>query len=181
MNLIKKLRDYYFNKNLKKDLLKFQRVTNPFKIEEVNTVGVLYHFADEETDKLINEFVTGMRDNNRKVQVLGLFDEKYIPHYYIPKLTWFVLNPRTVSWYYKPKAPFAISFCEEEFDLLIDLTLEEYKPLLYAGALSRAHFKVGRYSERNAKYYDLMIHTEQVETLPEFIEHVKHYISKVNR
>ena len=66
-------------------------------------------------------------------------------------------------------------------DMLIDLTLGDFAPLMFAGALSKAHFKVGRYSERNAKYYDLMIHAEQVETLPEFIKHVRHYISKVNR
>ena len=181
MKLIRHLKNLAFEKNLKKELAKFQREYRQFNADEVLTVGVLYHFADEETDKLVNQFVNEMKDNKRKVQVLGHYSDKVIPHYYIPKLTWFVLNPKSVNCYNKPKAPFAQSFWEEEFDLLIDLTMEDYQPLLYAGALSRAHFKTGRYTERNAKYYDLMIHTEQVESLPEYIKHVKNYISKVNR
>ena len=142
---------------------------------------MLYYLTNEETDKMVNEFVDELKGEIRKVQVLGLYNDNKFPNYYNQKLTWFILGPKTLNWYNKPRAPFAISFCEEEFDLLIDLSLEDYNPLIYAGALSRAHFKVGRYTERNAKYYDLMIHSEQVETLPEFIQHVRHYISKVNR
>lgn len=181
MKLFEKLKDLAFEKHLKNEFLKFQREHRPFKVDEVSTVGILYFFTDEETDKLINEFVNELRDNNRKVTVIGYYKDKYIPHYYNQKLTWFILNPKSVNWFNKPRAPFVHSFCEEEFDLLIDLTMENIKPLMYVGALSRAHFKAGRYTERNAKYYDLMIHTEQVETLPEFIQHVRHYISKVNR
>ena len=181
MKLISHIKELAFEKQLKKDIANNQRENRPFNVDAVSTIGVLYHFNDEATDKQVNAFVDELREKNRKVQVLGLFDEKYIPHYYIPKLTWFVLNPKTVNWYNKPTAPFAQSFCEEEFDLLIDLSMEDYRPLIYVGALSRAHFKAGRYSERNAKYYDLMIHSEQVETLGEYIKHVRHYISMVNR
>jgi hypothetical protein len=91
------------------------------------------------------------------------------------------LRPKNVNWYHKPVAPFIKSFCDEEFDLLIDLTMVDILPLIYAGALSKAHFKTGRYTERNAKFYDLLIHTEQVQSLSEFIQHVRNYISKVNR
>jgi len=181
VKLFEKLKDLAFEKHLKKEGLKYQREHRPFNVDEVSTVGILYFFADEETDKMINEFVNELRDNNRKVTVIGYYDNKYIPHYYNQKLTWFILNPRSVNWFNKPKAPFVHSFCEEEFDLLIDLSMENIKPLMYVGALSRAHFKAGRYTERNAQYYDLMIHSEQVETLPEFIQYVRHYISKVNR
>ena len=181
MNLLRHLRDLAFEKQLKKDIANNEREHRQFNVDDVSSIGVLYHLTNEETDKMVNEFVDELKGKSRKVQVLGLYKDNYIPNYYIQKLTWFMLSPKTVNWYNKPIAPFAKSFCEEEFDLLIDLTLEDYNPLIYAGALSKAHFKAGRYTERNAKYYDLMIHSEQVETFPEFIQHVRHYISKVNR
>jgi hypothetical protein len=181
VNLFRKLQEFAFERSLKRDLLKFKRENRPFNVDEVSTIGILYHIDDEATEKLVNDFVNGLKDDNRKVKVVGYFHDKFIPHYHIPKLTWFILNRKTTNWFNKPKASFVESFCEEEFDLLIDLTMEDYKPLLYVGALSRAHFKAGRYTERNAKYYDLMIHTEQVQTLYDFIQHVRHYISKVNR
>jgi hypothetical protein len=181
VNLLRHLRDLAFEKQLKKDIAKNEPEHLQFNVDDVSSIGILYHLTNEETDKMVNEFVDELKGKSRKVQVLGLYNDNYIPHFYIQKLTWFILSPKTVNWYNKPIAPFVKSFCEEEFDLLIDLTLEDYNPLIYAGALSRAHFKAGRYTERNAKYYDLMIHSEQVETLPEFIQHVRHYISKVNR
>jgi len=181
VNLLRRLRNLAFEKQLKKDIANNERDHRQFNVDDVSSIGVLYHLTNEETDKMVNEFVDELKGKSRKVQVLGLHNDNYIPHYYIQKLTWFMLSPKTVNWYNKPIAPFAKSFCEEEFDLLIDLTLEDYNPLIYAGSLSKAHFKTGRYTERNAKYYDLMIHSEQVETLPEFIQHVRHYISKVNR
>jgi hypothetical protein len=181
VNLFRYLRELAFEKQLKKDIAKNVRENRQFNVDDISTIGVLYHLSDEETDKMVNEFVNELKGKNRKVQVLGLYNDNYIPHYYIQKLTWFILSPKSVNWFNKPTAPFAKSFCEEEFDLLIDLTMADYTPLMYAGALSKAHFKAGRYTERNAKYYDLMIHSEQVETLPEFIQHVRHYISKVNR
>lgn len=181
VKLLEKLKDLAFEKHLKKEVLQYQREHRPFNVDAVATVGILYYFTDEETDKLINGFVNELREDNRKVTVIGYFGNKYIPHYSNQKLTWFILNSKSVNWFNKPRAPFVYSFCEQEFDLMIDLTMEDIKPLMYVGALSRAHFKAGRYTERNAMYYDLMIHTEQVETLPEFIQHVRHYISKVNR
>ncbi|MDP4290428.1 MAG: hypothetical protein Q8908_05050 [Bacteroidota bacterium] len=181
MKIFKHLRDFAFEKNLKKDLSTFKRDHRQFNMNEVSTIGILYHFADEETDKLINEFVDGLKDGKRDVKVIGQSDDRSIPRYYVQKLSWFILNPRSVNWFYKPTAPFVQSFCEEEFDLLIDLSMDDYKPLIYTGLLSKAHFKVGRYTERNAKFYDLMIHSEQVQTLHDFIQHVRNYISKVNR
>ena len=181
MKLIKQLKELAFEKNLKNDFALVQRVRRIFNADEVITVGILYHFSDEETDKMINEFVSELRKNKRKVTVIGHFSERTLPQYYTQTLNWDILIPKKVNWFHKPVASFVKSFCDQEFDLLIDLTMEDFQPIIYTGALSRAHFKTGRYTERNAKYYDLMINTEQVQTLLEFIQHVKHYISKVNR
>lgn len=181
MKLTRHLKELAFEKNLKKDLAIIQRERRMFNVDDVVTVGLLYHFSDEETDKMINEFVRELKENKQKVTVLGHFKERVLPRYYTPKPDWNILTPKCVNWFNKPVGPFVTSFCEAEFDLLIDLTMEDFQPVIYAGALSRAHFKTGRYSERNTKSYDLMIHTEQVLTLPEYIKHVKYYISKVNQ
>ena len=127
------------------------------------------------------EFINELRENRKKVKLLGFTSERTLPNYYSEKITWDIISRKNINWYYKPVAPFVKSFCDEEFDLLIDLTLEDFKPLIYAATLSKAKFKVGRYSEMNADIYDLMIHADQIQTVPEFIEHVKYYLSMINR
>ena len=181
VKLLRHLKELAFEKNLKNDFEIVKRERRMLNLDEVNTVGILYHFSDEETNKIINEFVSVLKSNHRKVTVIGHFNERTLPQYYIQTLDWNILTPKKVNWFNKPAASFVKSFCDQEFDLLIDLTMEDFQPIIYTGALSRAHFKTGRYTERNAKYYDLMINTEQVQSLPEFIQHFKHYISKVNR
>lgn len=181
VKLLNHFKELAFEKHLKKDFAVIKRERKKFNVDEVISVGILYHLSDEETDNMINEYVSELRDNNRKVTVIGHYSEKTLPQYYTKKSDWNILIPKKVNWFNKPVASFVKSFCDQEFDLLIDLTMEDFQPIIYAGALSKAHFKTGRYTERNAKYYDLMINTEQVQTLPEFIQHVKHYISKVNR
>jgi len=180
VNIIKQLKDLAFEKQLKSELAKNHREHRLFNAQEVASVGILYHFTDDETDRVMNDFVGELRGNKRKVMVLGYTKDKVLPSYFSPKLNWDILIPKNINWFNKPTDPFVKSFCKEEFDLLIDLTMDDFEPIIYAGALSRAHFKTGSYTIQHAKYYDLMIHTEHVQSLPEFIKHVKHYISKVN-
>ena len=68
-------------------------------------------------------------------------------------------------------------FIEKEFDLLIDVTLEEHRPLKVVGGLSRARCKVGRFSEENTRYYDLMIKVDKKQNLAEFISQIQHYLT----
>lgn len=180
VNVIRHLKELAFDNHLKIDCAKVKREHRKFNGAKGVTVGLLYHFSDQETDKMITEFVSELRDNNRKVTVLGHYKDNVLPEYYSQKSDWNIIVPQIVNWYNRPHAPFVKSFCNQEFDILIDLTMEDIQPILYAGALSKAHFKTGRYTERNVKSYDLLIHTEHVQTLHEFIQYIKHYISKVN-
>ena len=180
VNVIRHIKELAFDKHLKIDSELVHLEHRQFNGEKGVTVGLLYHFSDEETDKMVTEFVHELRDTNRKVTVIGHYKDNVLPAYYFQKSDWNIIVPQSVNWFHKPVAPFVKSFCDQEFDILIDLTMENIQPLVYAGAMSKAHFKAGRYTERNVKIYDLLIHTEHVQTLHEFIQHIKNYISKVN-
>jgi DNA-binding Lrp family transcriptional regulator len=181
VKLLKRLKNLTFEKHLKRELAKINRQRLNTNSDEVNSIGVIYYLSDEETYKEVSNFVNELKETRKKVKVLGFIDEKYSPHYYSQKLTWDIITRKNLNWYYKPVSSFVKSFEEEEFDLLIDLTLQDFEPLKYASTLSKARFKVGRYSDTNASIFDLMIHTDQVQSVLEFIVHVKHYLSKINR
>ena len=181
VKLLKKLRNLTFEKNLKRELAKNSRQRLNITSDEVKSICVLYYLSNEEAYKAISNFVNELKENRQKVKVLGYIDEVVLPHYYSQKITWDLMTRKNTNWYHKPTASIVKTFCDEDFDLLIDLTLEDYQPLIYTAALSKARFKAGRYSESNAEIFDLMIHADQVQSLPEFIKNVKHYLSKINR
>jgi hypothetical protein len=68
----------------------------------------------------------------------------------------------------------------EEYEVLIDLTMEDRLPIQYIMAKSRARFKVGRWSESNKKILDMMIDMAGSRSLPQMIQQVHHYLLMVN-
>ena len=87
---------------------------------------------------------------------------------------------KSLNWYYKPVSEEAEKFVASSFDILIDLNLKENFPCKFLIALSPAHFKVGRFSDRE-EYYDLMIHIDKERKIDYFIDQVTHYLDVINR
>jgi hypothetical protein len=117
---------------------------------------------------------------NLKVRVVCYTDLKIIPHYFIPKISQDIITAKDVNWRFQPQKPFIKEFIATEYDILIDLSLGDYLPLLYCSALSQAGLKVGRYQEDHQLFYDLMIHAAPDETIDSFATQVIHYLSRIN-
>jgi hypothetical protein len=71
-------------------------------------------------------------------------------------------------------------FIARDFDLLIDLSLQDSLPLRYIAGLSMSLCRVGRFSEKNTDYYDFMIDIPQAATLKEYIRQITHYLTLIN-
>jgi hypothetical protein len=66
------------------------------------------------------------------------------------------ITPKDTNWLGFPKKGFAEDFLNTEFDLLLNIALEQNLLLDYLTALSRARFKVG-WSPNEHNFYDLNI------------------------
>lgn len=180
MKLINKIRYRIARRNLHSDHQKTIRVRKPYSLDSAQFVALLYHLPDEDTYKKVEEFIKGLNELNIKVKVACYTDLKIIPHYFIPKLLQDIITSKDVNWYFQPVKPFVKDFLDEEFDLLIDLSLSEHFPLLYLAAKSKAGLKIGRFDEEHQDYYDLMIDVPQDASIEFFIEQVMHYLNKIN-
>ena len=88
---------------------------------------------------------------------------------------------KELTWYRIPAGNTVNNFITEEFEILIDLTLEDILPLQYIVAKSRARFKVGRFGEANRHFLDMMIDMAGANSLPQFIAQVDRYLLMINR
>jgi len=154
-----------------------QKQTN---LESARTVALLYYLPDEATYQVVETILGKLSKMNLKVRIVCYTDLKIIPHFFIPKITQDVITVKDVNLLYQPQKPFVKEFIDTEYDILIDLSLNNYLPLLYCAALSKAGLKVGRFQEDHELYYDLMIHAAQDETIDSFAEQVIHYLSRIN-
>ena len=92
------------------------------------------------------------------------------------RLTLFILQD--LNWFQKPIRPFTLDFSSRKFDILFDLSIEEYFPLKYLSGLSPATYKIGIFEEPGD--YDLMIGLQENKTMAFLVEQVKHYLSLIH-
>lgn len=180
MKLLNNIRYRLARRNLELDHQKIPRIRKPQSLDSAQYAAVLYYLPDEATYKRVEEFIKSLNELNIKVKVACYTDLKIIPHYFIPKLLQDIITVKDTNWYYQPVKPFVKDFLDEDFDMLIDLTLNEQFPLLYLAAKSKASLKIGRFNEAHQEFYDLMIDIPSDASLDFFIEQVMHYLHKIN-
>lgn len=149
-------------------------------LKKARTVALLYYLPDEQTYVAVESIISKLNELNLKVRVVCYTDLKITPYYFIPKISQDIITVKDIDWKYQPKKPFVKEFVETEFDILIDLSLNDYLPLVYCAALSQAGLKVGRFQEDHELFYDLMIQAGPEETVESFSMQVIHYLSRIN-
>jgi len=180
LKLLSKFRYRSASRNLQLDHKKLVRTRKANNLENAQTIALLYYLPDEDCYKKVEEFIKKLNEQNIKVRVACYTEQKFVPHYFIPKLLQDIITLKDLNWYYQPQKPFVKDFLEEEFDILIDLCLTEYFPLLYLAAKSKAGLKIGRFDESHQDYYDLMIDVPADSSIEYFTGQVIHYLNKIN-
>lgn len=145
------------------------------------TIGILYALQTAPDYTEVENFVTELQKAHKEVKALGFVQYKEMKDRFLPKLSYDFFSQKEVNWFYKPMNDKVSDFIRKDFDLLLDLTMEEALPLKFIAGMSRARCKVGRYSDDNNRYYDLMIKVETHERLPELIRQIKHYLTIIQQ
>jgi len=145
-------------------------------------VGIVYLATDEKAHNHVRNYVKKMKEDLglHKIQCIGFVDDKVLPTYLYAKLNFDAICQKDVNWYRIPHGNTVKNFITEEHDVLIDLTLEDYLPIQYIVAKSRARFKVGRLSDGNKRFLDMMIDIAGANSLPQLITHVDRYLLMIN-
>ncbi|MEI6059860.1 MAG: hypothetical protein WCR72_04080 [Bacteroidota bacterium] len=180
MKIVQNIREKFAKSFLLQQLHEMNRKQKQINLESARTVALLYYLPDEGTYKAAESILSRLADLNLKVRVVCYTDLKLSPHYFIPKISQDIITVKDVNWRFQPQKLFVKEFINTEYDILIDLSLDDHLPLLFCAALSKAGLKVGRFQEDHQLYYDLMIHTQAGETIESFATQVIHYLSRIN-
>ncbi len=150
-------------------------------LAHAKSIGILYPLFTLPDYNDVELFVTSLQKEHKDVKALGYLQHKELVNRFLPKLSYDFFSQQELNWYHKPINTKVNDFIHTEYDLLIDLTLEDNLPLKFIAGLSRARCKVGRYNEKNNRYYDLMIKVDGPQRLPEFIEQIRHYLTIIQQ
>jgi len=151
-----------------------RRMTN---LEDARRIGILYTLDDVPDYERISAFVSQLQSEHKEVKALGFVKNRNLLQRFLPKLSYDFFSKRDLTWFYKPVHQQVRDFIEKEFDLLIDLSLQDSFPLKYISGLSRAMCRVGKFSENNLDFYDLMIELKPSMTSEDYMGQVHHYLT----
>lgn len=149
-------------------------------LPEARKVGILYTLENVPDYEKVSAFVSQLQQENKEVKALGFVKTKSLIQRFLPKLSYDFFSKRDLSWFYRPVHKKVRDFIDKEFDLLIDLSLSDSFPLKYISGLSKAVCRVGRFSEGNTSYYDLMIAAKPAVTFDEYLLQIRHYLTIIN-
>lgn len=183
MSILGKVKDFIGGILLRQELKSVPAVrkARKFKFEEAKTVGIIFDATNAEDFELVKRYVAHLRENNKKVKVIGYFKSNGVPALTYSKLDFDFFSRKEISLTGKPTPVFIRNFIEEEYDLLIDLNIHDHFALRYISALSKANFKVGKYEEDDIHTLDMMIDSDHTKTVKYFLRQIDTYITMLNK
>jgi hypothetical protein len=161
---------------LKKERLVHRDHKKTINFNDAKYVGIIYKVIDEDNHNTVMEFIKSLQDKSVDVYALGFVDYKEVPHYCYKKLKHSFVSLKNLNWHYKPLGNEVHDFMDKDFDILIDLSLENFLPVQYILSSSHSKFIVGKYFDHSAHYYDMMLKVENTYSINDFIRVVVEYL-----
>lgn len=181
MSLIENVKMSIGRRMLQKETAGMQRDRGMFMLTNTKTAGILYEASNGEDYELIRKYVGYLREYGIKVKTIGYFSRKEIPQFTYSKLDYEFFTKKELNWYLKPATSFTDQFVEQDYDLLIDLNTGDHFPLMYLAGLSKAKFKIGKYSNENRVTHDMMIEIGADKGLKYFLRQIDTYLQMINK
>ncbi|MEM7101970.1 MAG: hypothetical protein AAF502_02490 [Bacteroidota bacterium] len=155
--------------------LKVQRESKNFA--DARRIGILFDASRPENQVFVNEYRETLIKQDKKVEILGYFDDKQ-PH---NNVIFKYFNKKNLTWFWIPKSKDVEAFINTPFDILISLHLQPAPQLEYVSALSKAHMRVGLFRDDKQHCYDLMIDNPESQDLKTFTKQVDYLLNIINR
>ncbi|MBI4947872.1 MAG: hypothetical protein HY840_15890 [Bacteroidetes bacterium] len=158
-----------------------QRNKKFINIEDAKTIGIVFDASDNENFDLVKKYVTYLREMKKKVKAIGFYYQKVTPAMTYSKLEYDFFSLKDLAWNNIPNNIYVDNFIEDEYDILLDLNLNDLFPLHYISSLSKARFKVGKKSEINNSIFDMMIELGNEKNLKFYLKNIDAYLFAINK
>lgn len=162
---------------LESEMNEASRQPQAISLDRAQKIGLLFTGEDEHTLNSVSTFVKELRRNGKNVKCLGFVSKPNAVQTLRQSQDLDFFSTDDLNWYFRPQSSLVTTFLNERFDMLIDLRILRRIPLPFMVALSKAKFKVGRFSEEDKQIFDLMIHADDDMGVNDFVVQLKHYLA----
>jgi hypothetical protein len=156
--MLEKLILFLFNRRLHKHLKVDAREKRFVNYANARTVMLLFESDYLEKNPEIKQLIQSMNADGKRVMAWGFIRKKEISTAILPDFR--ILHQKEADFTGMPTGSYMRELDEAEFDLLIDLTVNEVKPLQYLALYAKAACKVGTHNYPGM--YDVVIDVTQL-------------------
>lgn len=176
MQFIEKLRIRFHDSALEKEMRQRKADRGTMYLDNAMSVGILFDATLPENKEIALDFAEKLKRDGKKVKLLAFFDNKIKSG----DFTFPYFNQQQLDWLLRPQSPEATAFSEQPFDLLLNISASDTRPLDYIAARSKAKLRVGPFTEKTY-CYDLMIDHNQKNDRKAFLQQVVFYMKKMRQ
>lgn len=161
MKVVDSIRIQAGKRLLKKELQADEhRVAKVCNLAEAKSVAMLYKIDSKESLDHLRKFAKYIKSEfgTKKVFMLGYWDDaKENPDFLQVKVDFEFFTKKDLNWAGIPRGGNIDNFLKEKFDILIDMNDYLDVPIRYLMTKNKSRLKVGRFSEENEPYFDILI------------------------
>jgi hypothetical protein len=157
-NFIQKVILFLFNRRLNKQLKTVEREKRFVNYESARSVILLFESDYLEKNSEIKQLIQTFYNDGKKVMAWGYVQKKEISTAILPDFR--ILHQKDADFTGMPNDTFMRELEELNFDLLIDLSVNENKPLQYLALYANAACKVGTHNYPGM--FDVVIDVQQL-------------------
>lgn len=178
--MFKELREKYANYLIKKIIVSNQRSKATLNFDTAQNIALLIDASNERDYNLIKDFIKELREQKKNIKSISYFNQKETPKMEFSKLEYDFISNKELNWHYKANDIYIPAFVNENFDVLINLSINSPIPLNFIAAESKAKFKIGADSNWGSKIYDLHLELSIDTPQKTYLEHLKHYLKLIH-
>ncbi|HDR67576.1 MAG TPA: hypothetical protein ENN61_00845 [Bacteroidaceae bacterium] len=174
-----KLSIYLGEKILKRQKKRIERQTQVHNFKTAKSAYIIFDASSEGSFAVIKDFRKFLVSQNITCSSIGFVNRKEVPSQLLFWENFDYITKKEINWYNKPGGEIAEAFYKAVPDILFDLTFEPPLEVQFLVQLSKASFKIGRFTE-DENDYDLMINTADKYDLKYYVDQIKHYVDMLN-
>ena len=182
MLLNKNIRVWLGHNRFLKEMKRTIRKPEIVNFEEASKIGILYDATDERDSDSIKNYIKNVRSVYKKdILAMGYVDKKLTHKSQYAQFGLDFFTRKDLNYRMIPVNPVVKNFINEKFDILINLNSGKCFPLRYISAMSKAKFRVGRYSSTNTIYFDLMVNLEGDPPIRTVMNEIEHFLRLIKK
>jgi len=175
---LRDIRKYIGLHSLKRKIRLLSRKRKIHNFDTAKKAGMIFTCSNEDDFEAVRNFKKYLEEKKIKTFAIGFINDKQIPDHFLLRTGFNFFSLKNLDWYFRPKSQFINDFINNKFDILFDLSTNDYFPVHYIVTLSPAEYKIGRFS--NTEDYDLMIETGKNKQLSFLVDQIKHYLNMIH-